>query len=108
MTVTPPTTDVLIDGSAVLSCVVDGEPEPDVMWRLPDSSIVDSRSGRITSTGGLPIDNAMADDTGTYTCEATNQLGVANGTSVVTIRGRDGARPRVTSWVLPTVGSMVD
>ena len=95
--VTPPTVDVIVDSSVVLSCVAQGEPTPNVVWRLPDSSNVDSKSGRVTSAGGLPINNAVADDAGLYTCEATNQLGVANGTSMVTIRGTQPAR--VWHWV---------
>jgi hypothetical protein len=85
--VTPPTVDILIDGSTTLSCDAEGEPLPTVVWTLPDSTDVNSKSGRLTATGDLLISNAVAFDAGTYTCRATNQLGVANGTSMVTIIG---------------------
>lgn len=97
MIVTPPTIDVILENSVVLSCVSQGEPTPDVVWRLPDNSNVDSKSGRVTSEGTLPIDNAMVTDAGLYICEATNELGIANGTSMVTVRGNYSSTKLVQS-----------
>lgn len=87
VTVTPPTIDLLVGGSVDLACATEGEPEPGIVWRVPDGSSAD-KSSLVTSTGSLPITGAMATDGGTYTCVATNELGSDNSTSVVTIRGK--------------------
>ena len=83
VTVTPPTSDVLLEGMLVLSCDVRGEPRPGFSWATPQGArtVVD------TNTRELTILTANEDHSGTYTCTATNPLGSAADSAVITVRG---------------------
>ncbi|XP_045509821.1 uncharacterized protein LOC123705188 isoform X2 [Colias croceus] len=75
-------TDLLCyDGDAVeFECRISGNPEPDIRWFhynevLPDCP--DFESTFEVGTARLKIKQVAAEDEGTYTCEASNNLGKA-------------------------------
>ena len=88
-----PALDVLLDSSVVLQCGTTGEPTPELSWVLPDGTLAGNKGGMLTAEGGLPLNNAIAENGGIYTCIGTNAIGSSNGTIAVTIRG-EGERER--------------
>lgn len=68
----------LVNNDIVLECVAMGSPRPDIIWSL-DGIRIDSNEKRIISTMGplcrLIIRNICEQDSGRYTCEASNKEG---------------------------------
>lgn len=63
-----------------MECIVNGSPTPNVIW-YKDGSPIDNSNDRInsniidSSVCQLEIKNLQSNDTGRYSCEATNDLG---------------------------------
>ena len=74
----------------MLSCDVQGEPVAEVRWSSPPGAnvAVDSNTHQLTITG------ASSENTGSYTCTATNPLGSSSDTATITVRGMYAAK----SW----------
>lgn len=75
---TEPTSRILVEESpAILECVSNGNPKPQIQWLRNgediDTSSVDSRF-RIIGTGSLQIISAIDIDTGNYQCRASNSI----------------------------------
>ena len=93
---------------AVLACVSTGIPEPNIMWMvapsMPDEGgymmidsdgikydissttrVLDSQNIEVTST--LAVFNTSVNDSGTYSCLATNFAGSAVDTAELTVEG---------------------
>ncbi|XP_066962588.1 roundabout homolog 2-like [Macrobrachium rosenbergii] len=66
-----------------LECRALGSPPPRVTWYRPDGKIPYSRS-KIEETK-LTIEQAAATDSGTYTCEASNEAGSISANATVTV-----------------------
>lgn len=71
---------VLLNSDYTLECIVQGNPKPNIVWYKNDQRIKKS-TDRVqikmigTSTCRLDIKNVCSDDSGRYTCEATNSQG---------------------------------
>ncbi|XP_047524821.1 uncharacterized protein LOC125062751 isoform X2 [Pieris napi] len=83
-------TDLLCyDSDAIeFECLVSGHPEPDIRWfhynqLLPDCP--DFESTYDLGTARLKIKQVAAEDEGTYTCEASNNLGKATSTACLVV-----------------------
>jgi len=74
---TAPLSDVTLkkDATLCLRCMVTGIPEPTVNWRCNDEIIDDYEGVEVTFQDGvaaLKLDKAQTDDSGVYSCVATN------------------------------------
>ncbi|CAF4744171.1 unnamed protein product [Pieris macdunnoughi] len=83
-------TDLLCyDSDAIeFECLISGHPEPDIRWfhynqLLPDCP--DFESTYDLGTARLKIKQVAAEDEGTYTCEASNNLGKATSTACLVV-----------------------
>ena len=82
---------LIIEGNRLVirARVVEGIPDPDVQWTLPDGSTlgVNERRGRfsVRDDGQLVVDNIQLDDGGTFTATATNEVGEDTAVSRVTV-----------------------
>ncbi|KAJ8376139.1 hypothetical protein SKAU_G00067190 [Synaphobranchus kaupii] len=61
---------------ALLSCVTDGVPQPVISWEKEGTPLTDTTGEyTILPSGELIIDAAQPEDSGSYTCVATNDVG---------------------------------
>ena len=85
---------------ATLTCVATGIPEPNITWSVDlsmpivdgfkytistDRNVQDSQNIAVTSS--LTISDTSVGDSGTYSCEAENAAGAAEGTTELTVQG---------------------
>ncbi|XP_060132638.1 hemicentin-1 isoform X1 [Zootoca vivipara] len=79
------------NAQVVLSCVADGMPTPSMNWKK-EGQLLMSMVGKYTalSYGDLIVDNAVPEDSGSYTCIASN------------VAGEDTHTVNLTVHVLPT------
>uniref|UniRef100_G3TSK0 Kalirin RhoGEF kinase n=1 Tax=Loxodonta africana TaxID=9785 RepID=G3TSK0_LOXAF len=95
----------LLGDTVTLQCKVCGRPKPTITWKGPDQNILDTNnssatysvsscdSGEIT----LKICNLMPQDSGIYTCIATNDHGTTS--TSATVKVQDAAADGATiSW----------
>ncbi|XP_063154493.1 hemicentin-1 [Candoia aspera] len=66
---------VVENSQVVLPCVADGMPAPSVTWRKDDAALLAKH--RSEPYGDIIIDNAKPEDSGSYTCIASNVAGEA-------------------------------
>ncbi|XP_039769547.1 kalirin-like [Ornithorhynchus anatinus] len=95
-----PLSDVscLLGASVTLQCKVCGRPRPSVSWRGPDQTVLNlhaSSAAYIASASdsgeiSLKICNLMPQDSGVYTCIATNDHGTASTSATVKVQGARG------------------
>lgn len=75
----PSDVELTFGGTMYLSCKVDGNPQPDVVW-LHDENEIEIHSAKrhkLMHDGTLVIENAQESDQGVYECMARNVLGEA-------------------------------
>uniref|UniRef100_A0A6I8PGU4 non-specific serine/threonine protein kinase n=1 Tax=Ornithorhynchus anatinus TaxID=9258 RepID=A0A6I8PGU4_ORNAN len=99
-----PLSDVscLLGASVTLQCKVCGRPRPSVSWRGPDQTVLNlhaSSAAYIASASdsgeiSLKICNLMPQDSGVYTCIATNDHGTASTSATVKVQGVPAAPTR--------------
>ncbi|KAJ1172187.1 hypothetical protein NDU88_004037, partial [Pleurodeles waltl] len=72
----------VVQGSqAILPCTADGSPTPDIAWQKDLRPLQDAlRKYSVMQYGDLNLDNAVPEDTGSYTCIASNAAGKAEHT----------------------------
>ncbi|KAM3851607.1 kalirin isoform 3-T3 [Vipera latastei] len=92
----------LLGDTVMLQCKICGRPKPTITWKGPDQNMLDNdnstsaitvtscESGDIT----LKICNVMPQDSGIYTCVATNELGTASTSATVKVQGVPAAPNR--------------
>ncbi|KAF7482864.1 Hypothetical predicted protein [Marmota monax] len=86
----------------MLQCKVCGRPKPTITWKGPDQNILDSDNSSATYTVSscdsgeitLKICNLMPQDSGIYTCIATNDHGTASTSATVKVQGVPAAPNR--------------
>ncbi|XP_060785969.1 myosin light chain kinase, smooth muscle isoform X4 [Neoarius graeffei] len=81
----------VMDGSQVTMTVeVTGHPAPEVLWLQNGKEIQESEDFHFESKGSqysLLIQEVFPEDTGTYTCEAWNEVGEARTEASLTVQG---------------------
>ncbi|XP_017325060.1 myosin light chain kinase, smooth muscle isoform X1 [Ictalurus punctatus] len=88
----------VMDGSQVTMTVeVTGHPAPEVLWLQNGKEIQESEDFHFESKGSqysLFIQEVFPEDTGTYTCEAWNEVGEARTEASLTVQEpQDGVQP---------------
>lgn len=80
-------------GTLTATCIVTGVHIPDIFWKKGDSvlangsrlSISEAVSGLNQITSTLTVSGVMSEDSGTYTCNATNSEGSVTESFAVTV-----------------------
>ncbi|CAI9600922.1 unnamed protein product, partial [Staurois parvus] len=71
----------------VLECRVDGIPLPTITWFKNGYEIQPASGITLLYNENLIIERVKKDDEGLYTCQAINEMGHANNSAYVTVRG---------------------
>ena len=74
------------DGGITLDCKAFGIPKPTVQWTRSLVPLPQGRSEELD--GGLVISDMQEQDSGNYTCTASNAVGVINATTELLLRGK--------------------
>lgn len=85
--------------SARLQCTVKGSPELRVHWFLNDRELSDGEKYKISFKNGiatLEILNLLVTDSGSYTCEVSNDAGSENCNTQIAVKGLSNS-PSLTS-----------
>ncbi|XP_029948858.1 protein sidekick-1-like isoform X2 [Salarias fasciatus] len=89
----PPSDQTVTDGNtAVFTCQTSGAPKPAITWRK-GSQVLASGSVQVPrftllQSGGLQIQPVSSQDSGEYTCIASNSEGTINSTATLTVWNR--------------------
>lgn len=76
--------------SVTLECQIGGRPTPGVMWFREDYQIESSIDFQISYTDGiarLMIREAFAEDSGRFSCTATNEAGTVSTSCYLLVKG---------------------
>lgn len=77
--------------SVTLECQIGGRPTPVVMWFREDYQIESSIDFQISYTDGIArllIREAFAEDSGRFSCTATNEAGTVSTSCYLLVKGR--------------------
>lgn len=80
-----------------LDCLVEGEPTPTVTWLKSGYPIQTGQGITILANKTLVIMVAKQEDSGSYVCKATNQMGPQAISVFVTIRGKSILQSRLST-----------
>ncbi|KAM9846169.1 neuronal cell adhesion molecule a [Aulostomus maculatus] len=69
-----------------LECIAEGLPTPDISWQKDGGDLSDSRVTFYNFQKTLKISDVNESDAGNYTCKASNKLGTAHHTIMVTVK----------------------
>lgn len=84
----PQNTEVLVGESVTLECSATGHPQPRITWTKGDRTPLPSDPRiTITPSGGLYIQNVKQEDSGEYTCFATNSIDNIHATAYIIVQG---------------------
>ena len=75
------------DTAITLHCAASGVPEPSINWFKDGQLIVPTGRIAVYENGSLSVSEALASDSGQYSCEARNIFGENTMTSTVTVAG---------------------
>lgn len=84
-------TNVIEGESVTLECQISGQPAPIIMWFREDYKIESSIDFQITYESGfarLVIREAFAEDSGRFTCTATNEAGTVSTSCYLLVQGQ--------------------
>ena len=70
--------------TAILKCVAEGNPTPQVSWSKVNSSLPIGR--HVTTSGALIMRDVRPEDDGVYRCRVENLLGSINATAKLTVQ----------------------
>ncbi|XP_071958828.1 immunoglobulin superfamily member 10-like [Antedon mediterranea] len=107
---TRPVDSIVVEGlSVTLHCEASGNPTPLIEWTTPDPNKApipapggDGQSFQVLTNGSLVIMSATTDQSGTYSCSATNTVGSDTTSAVLTVQ----SSPRFT--LLPSNQQVVE
>ncbi|KAL2092655.1 hypothetical protein ACEWY4_012453 [Coilia grayii] len=91
--VQPPSQSFTLGSEVTLSCSASGAPPPKISWTHGHTPITSSYRMGVSEHGTLTIRHAAAEDSGNYTCIATNDAGTASQSSYLTF----AEKPRVSA-----------
>ncbi|KYO32917.1 peroxidasin-like protein isoform B [Alligator mississippiensis] len=83
----PQNTEVLVGESVTLECSATGHPQPQITWTKGDRTpLPNDPRITITPSGGLYIQNVNQEDSGEYTCFATNSIDNIHATAYIIVQ----------------------
>ncbi|KAM4693347.1 peroxidasin homolog isoform 2-T2 [Discoglossus pictus] len=83
----PQNTEVLLGESVTLECSAAGQPQPRITWTRGDRTPLPSDPRiTITPSGGLYIQDVRQEDSGEYTCFATNSVDTIHSTGYIIVQ----------------------
>ena len=82
----PVETTVNESQTAILKCVADGNPTPQVTWSKLNSSLSIGR--HVTTSNALIVKDVRPEDHGVYRCRAENLLGNISATAKLTVQSK--------------------
>uniref|UniRef100_A0A452TC58 Peroxidasin n=1 Tax=Ursus maritimus TaxID=29073 RepID=A0A452TC58_URSMA len=83
----PQNTEVLVGESVTLECSATGHPPPRITWTRGDRTpLPEDPRVSITPSGGLYIQNVLQDDSGEYTCFASNSVDSIHATALIIVQ----------------------
>ncbi|NXU05392.1 PXDN protein, partial [Buphagus erythrorhynchus] len=83
----PQNTEVLVGESVTLECSATGHPQPRITWTKGDRTpLPNDPRVTITPSGGLYIQNVKQEDSGEYTCFATNSIDNIHATAYIIVQ----------------------
>lgn len=98
--------------SLTLECQIGGQPAPLIQWFREDYQIESSIDFQISYTDGtarLLIREAFAEDSGRFSCTATNEAGTISTSCYLLVKGQRSPRgtppPRKVNSALPWIPS---
>ncbi|KAL7043131.1 hypothetical protein ACKWTF_001405 [Chironomus riparius] len=71
----PSNASILAGQTVQLHCSVQGDPQPQILWRKENGNIALGRAEILDGDKSLVIKNVLPSDEGTYICEAHNSVG---------------------------------
>lgn len=86
--------------SLTLECQIGGQPAPLIQWFREDYQIESSIDFQISYTDGtarLLIREAFAEDSGRFSCTATNEAGTISTSCYLLVKGQRSPHPHVRS-----------
>lgn len=90
ITENPEDTDFLFGSTGYLNCLVRGVPEPTLQWTKNDEPLnFDDGRIKMFENGSLVFRDVMLNDTGSYACNASSELGYTySDTAIVMVNGK--------------------
>ena len=82
----PVETTVNESQTAILKCVADGNPTPQVTWSKLNSSLPIGR--HVTTSNAMIVKDVRPEDHGVYRCRAENLLGNISATAKLTVQSK--------------------
>nr|XP_021553352.1 peroxidasin homolog [Neomonachus schauinslandi] len=83
----PQNTEVLVGESVTLECSATGHPPPRITWTKGDRTpLPEDPRVSITPSGGLYIQNVLQDDSGEYTCFASNSVDSIHAAALIIVQ----------------------
>ena len=73
--------------TVAVHCPASGVPEPSITWLKDGERIAENERISIFENGSLSISEALASDSGEYSCVARNRIGENTMTSTITVAG---------------------
>ncbi|XP_032884067.1 hemicentin-1 isoform X2 [Amblyraja radiata] len=89
---------VALDKPVSMVCEAKGHPNPEFTWNKDGHAVLESIRQRILSTGALQIAFAQSQDTGRYTCTASNPAGSSNSVMILTVHIPPSIRTSTTEF----------
>ncbi|XP_030001567.1 vascular endothelial growth factor receptor kdr-like isoform X1 [Sphaeramia orbicularis] len=96
--------DVNSSSTLVLACFALGVPRPYIMWYKNGIPVGKGPGITLGEDGVLTIERVKKDDEGLYECVASNVMGVAKTSAVVTVLGDEG-KPNIEVIILVCTGA---
>ncbi|KAM9470410.1 vascular endothelial growth factor receptor kdr-like [Clarias gariepinus] len=95
--------EVNTSSTLTLTCLVHGAPAPSITWYKENIPIKEGPGITLMENGELIIQRVKKEDEGMYKCQASNSIGVATSSAVITVLGDEG-KPNIEVIILVCTG----
>lgn len=84
----PVATTSIQGNSLILDCNVVGHPPPTTVWSRDEITLELDDRIQTNGEGRLIFTNILASDAGSYSCQATNEIGMATASTMLSVLGK--------------------